>query len=117
LGSGFFFMINKRLIKGGLLTIWLALPLVLWILPADHFDVGTPICPSRLLFDQECPGCGLIRATQHMMHLDFTEAWHFNKLVVITFPLCIMLYMHVLGLIIDRPIFSFMSLAYKRNKR
>ena len=67
-------------------------PLVLIILPADIFDHGPTICISKLLTDVDCPGCGITRATQHALHLDFANAWNYNKLFVVVTPLLIWLY-------------------------
>ncbi|MCS7189005.1 MAG: DUF2752 domain-containing protein, partial [Bacteroidia bacterium] len=55
-------------------------PVVLLFLPADFFDQGPPLCPSRILLDIECPGCGLTRATQHLIHLDWQKAIDYNSL-------------------------------------
>ncbi|MCX6188528.1 MAG: DUF2752 domain-containing protein [Bacteroidetes bacterium] len=60
---------------------------MLWLLPADFFDSGLPpLCLSQILLHQSCPGCGITRAVQHAMHLDFGTAWDFNKLVIFVFP-------------------------------
>ena len=69
------------------LSIYLVVPVVLLILPATFFDNGKSICLSRLLFNMECPGCGSVRAFMHIIHFDFTTAYHYNKLSFITFPL------------------------------
>jgi len=66
----------------------LLLPLVLIAMPANFFDdTGVVICLSRLVFDMECYACGLTRAVQHAMHLDFATAFAYNKLVVLVLPL------------------------------
>jgi hypothetical protein len=59
---------------------------VLWVLPADFFDHGQAKCLSVVFFDQECFGCGMTRAIQHLMHFDFDAAWAFNKVSVIVLP-------------------------------
>ncbi len=59
------------------------------ILPADYFDQGRATCISVIMFDIECYGCGMTRAIQHLIHLDFQSAWTFNKLSFIVFPLAI----------------------------
>jgi hypothetical protein len=79
---------QERVIKnyiyiGGLVAI----PLVLWLLPADFFDSGLPpLCLSQIILHRDCPGCGITRAIQHAMHFDFATAWNFNKLFVIVLP-------------------------------
>lgn len=74
---------------GGLLLI----PLVLLVLPADFFDTGRAVCLSVVLFGKTCYGCGITRAIHHLIHLEFLEAYNFNKLVVIVFPLISYLYL------------------------
>jgi hypothetical protein len=62
-------------------------PVILWILPADFFDRGPTICPSKRFLDLECPGCGLTRATQHFLHGDWEVALDYNPLVVVVVPI------------------------------
>lgn len=44
----------------------------------------------------ECYGCGMTRATMHLIHFDFQEAWIFNKLSFIALPLLIMFWAKLL---------------------
>ncbi|MCX7605764.1 MAG: DUF2752 domain-containing protein [Bacteroidia bacterium] len=81
------FVSIRAFIEGGIRLIILLTPLVLLILPADFFDEGPVICPSRLLLEVECPGCGLTRATQHLIHWDWQTALDFNPLVLLTTPI------------------------------
>jgi hypothetical protein len=75
--------------------MWLALPIVLWVLPSDYFHQGSVWCPSKLIWNWDCPFCGLIRATQHAMHLEWKAAWEFNKMIVGFFPVCVFLWLYV----------------------
>ena len=68
---------------GGLVLV----PLVLILLPAGFFDTGKTVCLSILFFDFECHGCGITRAIQHLIHLDFEKAMMYNKLSFIVLPL------------------------------
>ena len=61
----------------------------LLILPANYFDTGRATCMSVILFDMECYGCGMTRAIQHLLHLDFQKAYEFNKLSFIVLPLSV----------------------------
>lgn len=79
-------MSRKKLISYLKLSGLISIPIVLWILPADFFDHGPPMCLSQILLHKSCPGCGLTRAVQHSMHLGFTDAWDFNKLIILIFP-------------------------------
>jgi hypothetical protein len=79
-------LFKKYILISGLIAI----PIVLWSLPADFFDSGLPpLCISQILFHRSCPGCGITRAVQHALHFDFNTAWHFNKLVIFVLPFLI----------------------------
>lgn len=71
-------------------------PLVLMIIPYDYFDHGESICPSKILFNKECPGCGTTRATMRLAHFRFAEAWEFNKLSFISVPFIGFLYVRII---------------------
>ena len=73
------------LVLAGMIVI----PVVLIILPANHFDEGQSLCLSVILLHKTCPGCGITRAIQHMIHFDFVVAFNFNKLSIIIFPLLV----------------------------
>ncbi|MCX8111763.1 MAG: DUF2752 domain-containing protein [Bacteroidia bacterium] len=77
-------------------TVVAVAPLVLLILPADFFDQGPPLCPSQLLLPMNCPGCGLTRGTQHLLHLDWKQAMEYNPLVVVTTPMLAWLWLKLL---------------------
>ena len=71
--------------------IWLILllvqPIVLWLMPGDFFDnTGIEVCPSKILFDYECLGCGMTRAVMHMHHFQFSDAIFYNIGVVAVYP-------------------------------
>ena len=67
--------------------------MVLLVLPADFFDNGRTVCLSVILFNKTCYGCAITRAVHHLIHLEFSEAYNFNKLVVLVFPLISYLYL------------------------
>lgn len=70
------------------LIFWLAVPIILLVLPADFFDGdGFVVCPSRLLFDVECLGCGMTRAGMHLIHFDVESALFYNSLSVVVVPI------------------------------
>ena len=69
------------------LAVIIFTPVVLMFLPADFFDNGSQsLCISRLLFDQECPACGMTRACQHLIHFDFEDAFAYNMMSFIALP-------------------------------
>ena len=63
----------------------LLLPIVFLCLPSSYFDNGQSICIFVLLLDKQCPGCGMTRAIQHLIHLEFSQAWNFNHLSFVVF--------------------------------
>jgi hypothetical protein len=72
-----------------LLVALLVIPIVLLILPADYFNTGQTLCPSKRLLNQECPGCGMTRGVMQAIHFEFLEAWRFNKLTFLVLPIFI----------------------------
>ena len=71
----------------------LLFPILLWTLPSDFFDNGKLIlCPSKLLLDLECYGCGITRATMHLHHFELEDALYYNSLVVIVYPSLIIIW-------------------------
>lgn len=48
-----------------------------------------PMCPTRLLFGVDCPGCGGLRATHALANGDIANAMDNNLLFVVLVPLLI----------------------------
>ncbi|MEN3041421.1 MAG: DUF2752 domain-containing protein [Bacteroidia bacterium] len=74
----------NKLIELSLRIAFLLLPGILLLLPADFFDTGRSICIFKNLTGMDCPGCGLTRATQHLLHWDWQKAMQYNPLVIVT---------------------------------
>ena len=72
--------------------VLLVIPVLLLLLPSSFFDSGESVCLSVSLFSKECYACGMTRAIQHLIHLDFVIAYQFNKLSIIVFPLLVISY-------------------------
>jgi len=86
-------IVNKRNFIKIYMGLLLVSPLILLFLPADFFDHSTrELCLSKICFNRECLGCGITRAVMHLIHFEFREAWHFNKLVVLVIPFLIYLW-------------------------
>ena len=78
--------------------IYLGVPITLIALPQNFFEVGGgSICLIKHFFGIECYGCGLTRAFQHAIHLDFIGAIEFNQLICVVFPLLI--YVWIKGIV------------------
>ncbi|MDZ4668882.1 MAG: DUF2752 domain-containing protein [bacterium] len=80
---------NKRNIGIALLALLVCVGLILFWLPATFFENGTPMCLSVIFFNHECYGCGMTRGIMHLIHFNFEEAWAFNKLSFVVFPLLV----------------------------
>ena len=85
------FKTTKKKLKLALYLAIFIIGLVLLLLPENFFNSGESICLSVVFFDIECYGCGMTRAIQHLIHFDFDQAWEFNKLSFVVFPLFIYL--------------------------
>jgi hypothetical protein len=48
-----------------------------------------PDCIFKVITGLQCPGCGGLRGTHEIMHLNFTEAFSYNPLVFISTPVII----------------------------
>jgi hypothetical protein len=77
----------RKIVFYSRITITMATPFVLILLPSDYFDKGESICLSKMLAGMECYACGLTRATMHFVHFEFQKAWEFNKLSFIVVPM------------------------------
>ena len=69
----------------GIITV----PIIFLLLPSDYFDNGKTICLYTNITGFSCYGCGITKAIQHAIHLDFKTAYSYNKLVIIVLPLII----------------------------
>ena len=75
---------NRRQIFSqlSLFTIWLGMTgAAVWMHPdpsghGTHTQLGLPPCPSVLLFDRPCPGCGLTTSITAFVHGDLASAFH-----------------------------------------
>ena len=62
---------------------------VFYSIPRKYFGEKFPICIYRILFKQNCLGCGTTRAIWSMLHLKIKDAIEYNKLIIISFPLLV----------------------------
>ncbi|MFR9603646.1 MAG: DUF2752 domain-containing protein [Rikenellaceae bacterium] len=84
---------NSRSNLGWALTfLCVVAPFVLFVIPADRIYGGETLCLYTHLLGRSCWGCGITRALYAVLHLDFAEAWSFNKMVVVIAPITIYLW-------------------------
>ncbi len=65
----------------------LLLPLALFLLPLSYIDSMPSVCLIKNITGHECPGCGMTHAILNIFHGNFTQAFYYNKLVIVIFPL------------------------------
>jgi hypothetical protein len=63
------------------------IPFALYFVPIDWVNEQHSICLFKNIFGIECYGCGITRAVLSVIQFDFVNAYHYNKLVIIVFPL------------------------------
>lgn len=78
----------RQIRLGGILI----LPVLLFCVPVDWLNEQHTVCLFKNVFGVECWGCGITRAVLCAVQFDFPAAFHYNKLVVIVFPLVIYLW-------------------------
>jgi hypothetical protein len=79
---------NRRAIAGQLtwFLAWAGITVIGAILSPSpqghgtHEQLGLPPCPSVLLFDRPCPGCGLTTSFTATIHGQFAAAFHAHPL-------------------------------------
>jgi Protein of unknown function (DUF2752) len=70
-----------------------ATPVLLAALPSNSFDnTGITLCPSKLLLNLDCLGCGLTRAVMHLHHFEIGRALAFNRSVVLAYPVLVVVW-------------------------
>lgn len=73
--------------------LWLAVTVAgLWLTPnpkgyGTHTQLGLPPCPSTILWDRPCPGCGLTTSISATLHGDLALAWHAHPFGPIVYAL------------------------------
>lgn len=65
----------------------IALTPLSWVTPGQDEVEPFTFCLITNLTGYHCPGCGLTRAVFCVMHGKFSDAWAYNRLIVIVFPL------------------------------
>lgn len=65
-------------------TIFIVAALILW----DSIFIGIDVqCPFKLLFDLDCPGCGITRMCKSILKGNFYQAFRYNVYVFSTLPI------------------------------
>lgn len=73
----------------------ISFPVFLYFIPMNWLTQQHTICLFKNFFDIECFGCGITRAVISATQLDFINAFNYNKLIVIVFPLLIFAWLRI----------------------
>jgi hypothetical protein len=79
----------KANVKFWKIFLIMVLGIVFYYIPKDYLGETYPICLYRILFGIKCIGCGTTRALWSILHLKFKDAYEYNKLIIISFPLLV----------------------------
>ncbi len=81
-------------LKATKLAVYLAIPLALFILPADYFDSGSSISVFAYFGVEDLVySTGMTRSVMHLLHGDFSTAMEFNQLGIIVLPLLVLFWL------------------------
>jgi hypothetical protein len=87
---------NNRQFRVIKITGILLIPALLFIIPFDWISEQNSVCLFKNLTGHECIGCGMTRAVLSVLHFQFGNAFRFNKLVIIVFPLLVYIWLKTL---------------------
>ena len=83
-------MINKNNFIKILFFLFLVILLILLIFAYDYiafnYNIGIP-CLINKCFGVYCPGCGMTRAVDALLKLNFKEAFRYNTFSIILLPI------------------------------
>ncbi|MGV8017998.1 MAG: DUF2752 domain-containing protein [Ignavibacteria bacterium] len=80
------FLENKRVRATAVISaaVFFIAVLYFWNPSTDRYY---PQCLFYTVTGYYCPGCGGLRGTHELLHLEFFQAFHFNPFVFVTTPL------------------------------
>lgn len=94
-------MVRAELYLRTKFVIYILIPFALYLVPTEGIYHGHSLCLSILLFDRECPGCGITRAVFSILYGDVQAAFAFNKMVLGAFPTLVAMWFRDLRLMYD----------------
>ena len=81
-------VMNKRLLNGLIcILVLIGITVLYWFDPEDY--MWMPKCPTKLLFNIDCPGCGFQRAIHAIIHGEFKRAFALNPFLFLAAPYAI----------------------------
>ncbi len=79
---------ERLFLCAGSLVVLSGLGVLFFFAPDQHSFY--PRCWFYALTGLRCPGCGMLRATHHLLHGDIVGAFHLNQLFVLLLPVVFM---------------------------
>lgn len=67
-------------------------PVMLYFVPLGWLSKQQTICLIKNIFGIECFGCGITKAVISAIQLKFADAFEYNYLIVVVFPLLVYLW-------------------------
>lgn len=103
-------------------VLYFFLGLFFIIVPTEYIKQAPSICIFKNIIGVGCFGCGLTRALSSMLHGNLVEAYHYNRLIVIVFPLLSLLCLYYLLILfglssILNKVFSYQIVSWLVRKR
>ncbi|MBN1444997.1 MAG: DUF2752 domain-containing protein [Candidatus Omnitrophica bacterium] len=83
---------KRELLLLKIFFVYILIPVLLFAMPVSTIEGFPSICLYKNIFGKDCPGCGMTRAVLSLLHLHFAEAFAFNRMIVIVFPLIVFLF-------------------------
>lgn len=83
---------NSKKVEGIKFLLLLIIPIIIYVIPVSNIEKNPVPCISRMLFDIECRGCGITRATINLIHFNINKAIEYNSSVLIVLPILILVY-------------------------
>jgi hypothetical protein len=68
---------------------FILIPIIIYIIPFEWVKDHNSICLYKNITGHECYGCGMTKAIFSAIHFNFTDAFYYNKLVIIVLPVLI----------------------------
>jgi len=72
-------------------ALYVFFPLALFAVPLSNLESLPSVCLYKNILGRKCPGCGMTRAALSLLHLHFADAFAFNRMIIIVFPLILFL--------------------------
>jgi hypothetical protein len=91
-------------------------PILLYFLPIEWLNGRHSVCLIKNIFGVECFGCGITRSIVSTIQFRFTEAYYYNKLIIIVFPLLVYVWGKTLRTTLKRIGQTFSVEPVKREK-